>query len=212
MTQIQARWRTSSYPSRSSASRLRRSGISPRSRGRTRVRNAAETRNVSASSANAQPAPSPSTSTVASAGPANSATVSIVLPAAFASWISSSGTVCGTSPVYAGRKNASAVPNSASMTTSCQISIPPVKISTASTACSANRIRSVTIITRWRGSRSAQTPPIRRKATSGSVAAASTIPTSVGEPMSVTYSASATKTIRSPIVLAAWPMSRQRKS
>ena len=99
MTQIQARWRTSWYPSRSSARRLRRSGISPRSRGRTRVRNAAETRNVSASSANAQPAPSPSTSTVASAGPANSATVSIVLPAAFASWISSSGTVCGTSPV-----------------------------------------------------------------------------------------------------------------
>ena len=35
--------------------------------------------------------------------------------AAFAGWISSSGTVCGTRPVYAGRKNASAVPKPASI-------------------------------------------------------------------------------------------------
>jgi hypothetical protein len=49
--------------------------------------------------ANAQPAPSPSTSAVASAGPANSAIVSTVLPAALASWIIASGTVWGTSPV-----------------------------------------------------------------------------------------------------------------
>jgi hypothetical protein len=63
------------------------------------VRKYAETRKVAASSANAQPAPRPSTSTVASAGPANSAIVSTVLPAALASWIISSGTVCGTSPV-----------------------------------------------------------------------------------------------------------------
>jgi hypothetical protein len=45
----------------------------------------------------------PSTSAVASAGPANSAIVSTVPNAARAGWISSSGTVCGTSPVNAGR-------------------------------------------------------------------------------------------------------------
>ena len=87
------------YPSRISASSVWRSACSPRSRGRTRARKKAETRNVTASIANAQPAPRPSTSAVASAGPANSATVSSVLPAALASWISSSGTVCGTRPV-----------------------------------------------------------------------------------------------------------------
>ncbi len=85
----------------------------------------------------------------------------------------------------------------------CQISTAPVKISAASSACSAHRIRSVATITLWRGSRSAHTPPISRKPTSGTALAASTIPTSLGEPRSVTYSASATNTIRSPIVLAA---------
>ena len=148
---------------------------------------------------------------MASAGPANSATVSSAPVAAFASWMRSSGTVCGTSPVYAGRKNASAVPNSASMTTMCQISIASVKISAASTAWSTKRARSVTIITLCRGSRSAHTPPKSRNATSGNVAAASTMPTSVGDPMSVTYSASATYTIRSPIVLVACPRNSSRK-
>jgi hypothetical protein len=103
-----------------------------------------------------------------------------------ASWICSSSTVCGTRPEYAGRKNASAVPNSASITTMCQISTAPVKMSAASSACRPPRTRSVTTMTRWRGSRSAHTPPTSTKATSGNVAAASTIPTSVGEPMSVT--------------------------
>ena len=59
---------------------------------------------------------------MASAGPANSATVSSVPSAARAGWISLSGTVCGTSPVSAGRKNASAVPKHASITATCQIS------------------------------------------------------------------------------------------
>ncbi len=151
-----------------------------------RVRNAAETRKVSASSVNAQPAPRPSTSAVASAGPANSAMVSSVPVAARAGWISSSGTVCGTSPVSAGLKNASAVPNSASITTMCQISTAPVKIRAASSACSTKRTRSVEIITRVRDSRSAHTPPSSRKPTMGSACAASTSPTSLGEPISVT--------------------------
>ena len=99
MTQTHVCERTSVQPSRSSASTVVRTARSPRSRGRSRIRNAAETRNVAASSANAQPAPTPSTSAVASAGPTNSATVSSVPSAALAGWISLSGTVCGTSPV-----------------------------------------------------------------------------------------------------------------
>ena len=98
-TRIQRWRRTSVQPSRSSASTVVRSPCSPRSRGRTRIRNAAETRNVAESIANAQPGPTPSTSSVASAGPVNSASVSTVPIAAFAGWISSSGTVCGASPV-----------------------------------------------------------------------------------------------------------------
>ena len=106
--------------------------------------------------------------------------------AAFASCSISSGTVCGMSPVNAGRKNASAAPKTASMTMMCQTSTAPVKISTASSACVAARIRSVVSITRWRGSRSAHTPPISRQPTNGIACAASTSPTSVGVPISVT--------------------------
>ena len=142
--------------------------VSVRRRGFTRARNAALARNVAASSANAQPAPAPSTSAVASAGPANSATLLVIVVTAVACWMSSSGTVCGSRPPAAGRKNASAAPNSPSITTTCQIWTEPVKISVASSACSAKRTRSVTTITRWRGRRSAQTPPNSRKATSPS--------------------------------------------
>ena len=145
-------------------------------------------------------------------GPANSATVATIAVAALASCSSDSGTVCGTSPVNAGRKNASAAPKTASITTMCQISTVPVRIRTASSACIAARTRSVATITRCRGSRSAHTPPSIRNATNGMAWAASTIPTSVGDPISVTYSASATNTSRSPIVLALCPSQSKRNS
>ena len=77
------------------------------------------------------------------------------------------------------------------------------------------------IITLARGRRSAHTPPIRRNATSGSVCAASTMPTSVALPVrSVTNSARATTTMLSPITLvleashrlrnAGWRRTRRR--
>ena len=68
----------------------------------------------------------------------------------------------------------------------CQISTVPLKIRTASSAWALKRIRSVATMTLWRGSRSAQTPPSTTNATSGNACAASTMPTSVGVPMSVT--------------------------
>ena len=56
---------------------------------------------------------------------------------------------------------------------------------------------------RWRGSRSAHTPPNSSSATSGTDCAASTSPRSVAEPVRwVTNSAIATTTTRSPITLA----------
>ena len=110
---------------------------SPRSRGRTRARKMAETRKVTASIANAQPAPSPSTSAVASAGPANSAIVSSVLPAALASWISSSGTVCGHQAGVGRAEERLGRPEQRLDHDRCQISIASVKISAASRACSA---------------------------------------------------------------------------
>ena len=75
----------------------------PRSRGRTRTSSAALTRNVAASIANAAAGLKPSTSSVASAGPANSAMFWNIPVTALASWISSSGTVCGSRPLAAGR-------------------------------------------------------------------------------------------------------------
>ncbi|MDA0171758.1 hypothetical protein OJ998_21840 [Solirubrobacter taibaiensis] len=101
----------------------------------------------------------PSTNTVAKAGPANSATVFTTEIAEFASCTCASGTVWGTRPVMAGRKNASAAPNTTSITTIIQISTTPVKISTASSACTPPRTTSVSSISRCRGTRSAQTPP-----------------------------------------------------
>jgi hypothetical protein len=53
MTQIHIRERTSDQPSRSSARIVVRTPGSPRGRGLSRTRKAAETRNVAASSANA---------------------------------------------------------------------------------------------------------------------------------------------------------------
>jgi len=168
---------------------------------------------VAASRANAQPAPTPAIRAVASAGPSNSATWSEAPLSAFASWISSSGTSCGIRPVRAGRKKASAVPNAASIATSCHTRISPVRISTASSPCKPPRTRSVTTTTRWRGSRSAHTPPTNMNSTSGAACAPSTSPTSVADPVwLVTNRASATTTRRSPITLALWPIQNRRKS
>ena len=115
--------------------------------------------------------------------------------------------------VDAGRKNASAVPNSASITTTCQIATSPVRISAASAAWRTKRTRSVTTISRCRGTRSAQIPPISMNATSGIAWAARTMPRSVALPVrSITNSASATVTIRSPSTLASPASQSSRKS
>ena len=125
----------------------------------------------------------PSTSAVASAGPANSATVSSVPSAALAGWISSSGTVCGTSPCSAAGRTPRRCRSTPRSPRCARSRRSPVKISTASRACRPKRMRSVVTTTRWRGSRSAHTPPMSRKPTSGTAWQASTMPTSLGVPM-----------------------------
>ncbi len=98
------RERTSRKPAtRSARIEAGEGAAAARSRGRTRASSAALTRNVAASRPNAAAGLKPSTSTVASAGPASSATFSNISVAALASWISSSGTVCGSRPLAAGR-------------------------------------------------------------------------------------------------------------
>ena len=130
-----------------------------------------------------------------------------------ACWTSLSSTVCGTRPLAAGWANASATPNSASMTSSSQITRVPEKISTASSACSAKRAPSVTTSTRWRGRRSAQTPPSRRKPTRVTACTASTRPRSIALPVFwFRYSASATMIRLSPRKLNEFASHSRRNS
>ncbi len=208
VTHTHVRERTSRQPSwrsrRTDGDCVSSTGPAATGRGWTRIVSSALTTNVAASSANASPAPTPSTSSVASAGPMRNARFAIVSVVAFASWSSDAGTVWGMRPVYAGWKNAWAAPNRTSITTSSQIDSAPAKMSAASSACNAARVRSVAMMIRCRGSRSAHTPPNSSRATSASVCAPRTSPRSVADPVRcVMYRASATSTTRSPMTLAA---------
>src|SRR5437763_1188919 len=89
----------------------------------------------------------------------------------------------------------------------------PARTTTASDAYAAALTRSATIITRWRGNRSATTPPKRITTTSGPVYAARTSPSSRADPVSsVRYRGIATSTRRSPTVLTDCPIHSRRNS
>jgi len=83
-------------------------------------------------------------------------------------------TVIGVKPVDAGLKNADAEPATACVTTSCQSRAFPEINSAAITPWLTKRAASAVSITTRRGSRSAKTPPTRRKTISGIVRAAKT--------------------------------------
>src|SRR4029079_19628378 len=93
---------------------------------------------------------------------------------AFACWISSGGTVCGTIPADAGKKNAVETPLRPPNRSSCQSYALPVGRSAAPAAGVAPLAMLETTITLFRGSRSAHTPPIRRNTTWGQARAART--------------------------------------
>ena len=110
VAQTQGRSRTARQPSRSSVSTDPDTCSPPRSRVRTFDSSTAEIRNVNASSPNAAAPPTLKISAVAMAGLMKDASSRLTPPRACADWISCSGKVCGTRPVYAGWKNACAVP------------------------------------------------------------------------------------------------------
>ncbi len=175
-------------------------------------RNQALTRYDRLSTAIAQPEPMKATRTPPMAAPSVTPRLSVSPRSALACCRRSALTVCGTRPVCAGRKNASAVPRTNCRTTSSQMVALWVSSSQAMTAWQAKRTTSETSITHWRGRRSAHTPPISRKATSGTRPAATTMPRSVVEPISSTAKASATVVIELPISENVWPVKSSRKS
>src|SRR5919109_487836 len=93
---------------------------------------------------------------------------------AFALCSSGLGTVCGTIPVEAGKKNAELAPFAAASAPSCQMRAWPERSSAATTAWLRPLTTLETTIPRCRGSRSAQIPPASRKSTCGSERAART--------------------------------------
>jgi hypothetical protein len=117
------------------------------------------------------------------------------------------------SAVEAGLKNAEAVPWTAWSAASCQMWASPATSSAAIAPWLAKRTASAPTMTPRRGRRSPTTPPTSRKATSGTVRAASTMPRSEADPVSSsTANASATGTIPSPTSEIAWPVKSRRNS
>jgi hypothetical protein len=173
ITQTQVRELNSVQPSRRSR-RKDCGGSLTRAGSRSPARQAALTRNVRESRPSAQPAPTPATSPAEIAGPAMP-DADIEMPRRpFASCSRSGLTTWGVSPVAAGLKNAVAIPCNACNAAICQISACPEMSRTAVVPWVPSRIRSAPIITARRGSRSANTPPISKNATSGTERAANT--------------------------------------
>ena len=173
---------------------------SPRSRGRRRTRIAADTKKVAASTANASAAPKATNSRLPIAGPMNWDRL----------WREPGDRLrLGDQLVRDGLRDQAGLGRPEERLGGAEARLddrdrrdrrlaqrgsgPPARV------CSAPRTRSVPIMTRWRGSRSAHTPPISSSPTNGMPCAASTMPTSVGVPISLTYSASTTSTRLSPV-------------
>ena len=171
----------------------------------------APTPNVAASIAIAQPAPATATSAPPSAAPTTAVLFRTRRSMAFACWIRSAGTVCGTIPADAGKKKADTNPFKAAIVSRCHSSARPVSSSTASSPCVAMLARFDPTMTAFRGSRSAQIPPTRRKITCGTDRAARTRPRSVFDPVtSSTAKARAVFAIAFPRNDTARPPKRRR--
>ena len=173
IVQSHVRETNSRHPSASSAMKLRPSIRSVEGRCIAPVR-AAETKNETASIAIPVPGLVSPTTSPAIAAPPIRVAFTPSRRRAFALCKASGGTVCGTIPVEAGKKNAKLAPPSAESTMSCQISALPLSSSAAVTACTEPLTTLEATITRWRGSRSAQIPPTSMKITSGIACAART--------------------------------------
>jgi len=179
----QVRERTSRQPLRSSATKLCVARLLASVGGRTPARKAALTKKVAASTAIAPPAPTTATSVPATAGPTIQPKLSLMPMSAFALCRLAPGTICGSSAPAEGRKKASAPPCTAASSASCHTCAAPLRSSTAVTAWTVARVRSLATMTFCRGRRSAHTPPTRARAASGRLWAARTRPRSVPDPV-----------------------------
>ena len=148
----------------------------------------------------------------ATIGPAMKAVLCDRLSRALPCCSRSADTVCGINPVAAGPKNAEAVPLAAEATTKTHSSAVPLSTATASPSWAPARTRSAPTMSSRRGSRSAQTPPTRRKTTRGSMNAARTKPRSAADPLTArTAKVRATAVSESPAADVVWPIQSRRK-
>src|SRR6478672_7060091 len=132
---------------------------------------------------------------------------------AFACCSSDFGTVWGTMPLLAGKKNADDEPLIAASTARCHNSARPEIRSAAAMAWLVPLIRFEATITWCRGRRSAQTPPKRMNRTVGTWRAVSTMPSFVVDWVrSSTANESATGAIALPAIEIVRPAKSRRNS
>jgi hypothetical protein len=208
ITHSQAREVNSDHPARRSATI---EVLRPAARGsRIREKQAMATTNVSASTASAHPGPGHTTSAPPTTGPpimAELRTNDISAVACCRCWC---GTSWGTSPCIAGMVKAIAAPLMPSSTSRRGMEAAPVRNRVATAAW----VTAVSAYVDWmitaRGSLSASTPPMTRKAIWQTLKTAMTSPRSFAEPICSTANASATAVIDDPTVDTALPMKNHR--
>ncbi len=141
----QGRARSSHKPSATSLAREALRGPVAAYAG-TRVSSIAEIRNSAPAAMNGHSDPVDSASAVATSGPNSAAALSEKQVKARACWISAAATVCGNSPLNAGRKNPSATPAHAEMSASNAVSELASSANRASNAYIAARVASAATI------------------------------------------------------------------
>ena len=128
-----SRDRNSLHPSRSSCANPVLARTRPPTRMNTRI--APLAKYVAASNASAQPDPTAATRMPPAAAPMTNEPFVVMRRSTFACWSLSSVTVCGTSPVDAGKKNDCAMPRTSWVRTRCHSVAVPVSSTTAATSC-----------------------------------------------------------------------------
>ncbi len=207
---IQRRETTSRQPAARSAKKCCSLGLASVGAGRSARRDSALTTKVAASISRMNPVPTARISSPASAGPKIPVALRERLIRALACCRRPALTVCGSSPLAAGRKKALAPPITAAPTARCQTWALWVISSTASTTSPTHRTRSQTTMTSCRGSRSATTPPASTRATCATLNEAKTMPRSVAVPIPSTAKAIATGISASPASDVVWPIQSSR--
>src|SRR5207248_11599701 len=170
------------------------------------------TAKVAASMTKDHAGPTVATSTPELAGPMTQVALRESPMRAFACSSFSGLTVCGVRAVEAGWKKPPAKLNTADVRTRCHRWAVWGRRRTATAAWTRPRMRAEAGRTRWRGRRSAHTPPIGREMTRATVEVARTRPRALAEWATVRVAkARATGTRASPMAEIPWPIQSRRK-